>query len=1052
MKEKKYWKGLEELKEDPDFIAQRDREFAEELPVEELWGSGAWKQPQSRRDFLRLMGFGVSAAAMAASCRIPVKHAIPYVIKPEEVIPGKALWYASTFVDGNDFCPVLVKVRDGRPIKIEPSTTANISAQSPYRFLFGGTSARAQASVLSLYDLTRPHFPTVQGNEVRKENQADVEQELKSKLQQISARGGNIVLVTGTILSPSTQALIRDFLKAFPGSRHVIYDAVSHAALAAAHEKWFGVYAAPGYHFEQAEVIVSLGSDFLGTWLSPTEFARQYVQNRKVSPERTQMSRHYQFEACLSLTGANADERAVLKPSQEAVAAVALYRLLRGEPAPSINARADALLSRAAADLKAHRGRSLVVSGSNDQAVQEIVAAINLMLGNYGSTLRMDLYMRAHQGNDAPVETLLRELKSGAVHALIFYGANPVYDHPRGVEFAEAIPKVELTLSLNDRIDETTVLCTYHFPDHHYLESWNDCSPYHGLYLMTQPVIWPLFRTRQAQETLMMLCGINGDFYSYMQRYWEQNIFPLQSSFTSFQAFWDNAVKEGAVEVRTTAAVRMPEAIDVSGATEAVMAAAQQANGFELYLYEKVGSGNGRYANNPWLMELPDPISKVVWDNYLCISPKLAKELQVEMDVAEQRSDLVSVTLGETTLTLPVFIQPGQEDHTVAVALGYGRTHAGRSGNNVGVNVYPWVTFNGQHRQYHASGVVISKTGKKHELAMTQTHFSFEGRDVIQETTLNRYRNNPHAGKEKKEHLKEIWAQTLYPEHPLPAIRWGMSIDLNSCIGCGACAVSCQAENNVPVVGKTEVRRIHEMTWLRIDRYYSFPSEKGFVTKEEDYDEIVDYQQVQVVFQPMLCQHCDNAPCENVCPVNATNHSSEGLNQMAYNRCIGTRYCANNCPYKVRRFNWLDYTTADVFPWNEPWKIPTLNIEDLQMHDAVTRMVLNPDVTVRTRGVMEKCSFCVQRLQEAKLEAKMQGRPLRDGDARTACQTACPTDAIQFGNLREEGSRVKKDHEDARAYYVLAELNTQPGIAYLKKVRNTTEENISAEQAQPAHG
>lgn len=1052
MEAKKYWKGLEELKADPDFIARRDNEFAEELPVEDIFNSSAVRRPQSRRDFLRLMGFGVSAATLAASCRIPVRHAIPYVIKPEEIIPGKAVWYASTFVDGNDVCPVLVKVRDGRPIKIEPSHTTNIGSDSPHRFLFGGTSARAQASVLSLYDLTRPHFPTVQGKEVLPENMADVDAEIRSKLAQIAGRGGQIVLLTPTVLSPSTRALIADFLKAYPGSRHVSYDAVSYSALAAVHGKWFGIQAPPAYQFEQAEVIVSLGADFLGTWLSPTEYARQYVQNRKVSPERTVMSRHYQLESRLSLTGANADERAVIKPSQEALAAVALYRLLRGEAAPSLNARADALLKRAAADLQAHQGRSLVVCASNDAAAQEVVAAINLMLGNYQKTLRLDVHANVQRGQDEAADRLVDELKAGSVQALIVYGANPVYEHPRGSEIAEALGKMELTLSLNDRADETTVLCTYHIPDQHYLESWNDCSPRNGLFLITQPVIWPLFRTRQAQETLMNLAGISGDYYSYMKRYWEQNVFPRQSAHGSFQQFWDHAVKEGAVEVAPQSSFSMPQSLDAEGAAAAVLSAAQKASGLELVLYEKVGLGNGRYANNPWLMEMPDPISKVVWDNYVCISPKLAEELQLQMNVSEQWSDLVSVTVGDTTLTLPVFIQPGQEDNTLAVAVGYGRTHAGRSGNHVGINVYPWARHGQQHRLYHVAGAVISKVGKRYELAMTQTHFSYEGRDAIGETTLAQYRSNPHAGKEKKEHLQTIWAQTLYPDHPQPAIRWGMSIDLNSCIGCGACTVACQAENNVPVVGKTEVRRVHEMTWLRIDRYYSFPGEQGLVVKEADYDKIEDYQQVQVVFQPMLCQHCDNAPCENVCPVNATNHSTEGLNQMAYNRCIGTRYCANNCPYKVRRFNWLDYTTADVFPWNEPWKIPTLNIEDLQMHDAVTRMVLNPDVTVRTRGVMEKCSFCVQRLQEAKLDAKMAGRPLQDGDARTACQTACPTDAIQFGNLLETDSRVRKDHDDARSYYVLADLNTQPGVAYMKKVRNAASLMAAQEtQQQPAH-
>ncbi|HYV91111.1 MAG TPA: TAT-variant-translocated molybdopterin oxidoreductase [Chitinophagales bacterium] len=1047
MENKNHWKGLDELQEDPAFIEARDKEFKDELPVEEILESSFIQKSHSRRDFLKFLGFSVTAATVAASCRIPIKKAIPYVIKPEEIVPGVANYYASTFCDGNDFCPVLVKVRDGRPIKIEPSTSRHIADNSSNRFFFGGTSARAQASVLSLYDTTRPKNPTVSGHPVTKQNLAGTDAEVRTKLQDLKNANGNIRILTPTIMSPSTKAVIADFITMYPSTKHIAYDPISYAGIAIAHEKAFGKRVIPGYHFENANVIVSIGADFLGTWISPVEFARQYVQNRKVSAKKTEMSKHYQIESRLSLTGSNADKRAVVKPSEEAVAVLALYNKLSGNSSGSnLNARADQLLTQAANDLLANKGKSLVISSSNDSNVQSVVAAINNMLGNYGSTINLNLYSNTHQSSDKDVASLFEEMNSGSVSALIVYGANPVYDHWNGKGFAEAMKKVQTTISLNDRADETSAECKYHFPDHHYLESWNDFSPRNGLYTMCQPTIWPLYQTRQAQETLLRWMGKTDDYVTYIENNWKQNVYPRQTMYGDFQTFWDNCVKEGAVEITSAEEPASGSTGDVTSAVAAVSQLAGKSGGMEVSLYEKIGAGNGRYANVPWLQEMPDPVSKVVWDNYVAVSPKFAKDNHLEMNVVEHWSDVVNVKVGNISVELPIYVQPGQNDTSVSIALGYGREKAGRSGNKIGTNVFPLLMSNGETTLYYNAAVSITKANKHYPMAITQTHFSFEGRDAIIETTLGNYKKNPNEDVENKEELKKLWAQTLYPTQDFPAIKWGMSIDLNSCIGCGACAVSCQAENNVPVVGKTEVRRVHEMSWLRIDRYFSFPSDNGMLTKENDIhidniskSKVPDFQDVQVVFQPMLCQHCENAPCENVCPVSATNHSSEGLNQMAYNRCIGTRYCANNCPYKVRRFNWLDYTTADVFPWNEPWKIPGMNLENPGMTDAVTRMVLNPDVTVRSRGVMEKCSFCVQRLQESKLTAKKEGRPLKDGDTRTACQTACPTEAIQFGNVLEENSVVRNDHDDARGYYVLSELNTRPSIVYMKKVRNTDE-------------
>lgn len=1053
MEQKNYWKGLEELHEDPGFLKERDKEFADELPVEEIFDSSIVNKPASRRDFLKMLGFSVSAATLAASCRIPVNKAIPYVIKPEEIVPGVANYYASTFFDGNDYCPVLVKTRDGRPIKIEPLNSVHIAENSPNRFLFGGTSARAQASVLSLYDITRPQQPTVTA---KKATWEVVDGEIRTRLMDAKSKGGNIRILTPTILSPSTKQVIADFMAAYPTAKQVVYDPVSYAGIAIANEKSFGKRVVPGYHFENANVIVSIGADFLGTWISPVEYTRQYVRNRKVSPEKTDMSRHYQIESRLSLTGSNADKRAVVKPSEEAIAVIALYNQLAAAMGAAtisggtVTGKAEKVIAAAATDLVANKGKSLVVAGSNDANVQAIVNAINVLLGSYGNTINLNQYSNTHQSSDKDMMVLLDEMNNGSVSTLILYGANPAYDHMNAKGFAEAIKKVETSISLNDRADETTALCRYHCPDHHYLESWNDVSARAGLFTMCQPVIWPLFDTRQAQDSLLRWMGNTEDYYSYIRKNWEKNVFPAQNKYSDAQTFWDMCVKEGAFEINTESSTVPASNIDVASAATAIMAGASKATGLELSLYEKIGLGNGRYANLPWLQELPDPVSKVVWDNYLCVSPKFAKDNGLEMDVVSHHTDMVKVTAGNVSIEVPIYVQPGQTDSSVSLALGYGRTKAGRAGNDVGQNAYPFVSSNGETCIYNITGVTVTKLNRKYEIAMTQTHFSFEGRDAIRETVLTEYKKHPELNKEEKEELKHLWAETLYPEQKFPGPKWGMSIDLNSCIGCGACAVSCQAENNVPVVGKTEVMRVHEMSWIRIDRYYSFPGEHGTIDKEKEYDHIQDYQDVQVVFQPMLCQHCDNAPCENVCPVSATNHSSEGLNQMAYNRCIGTRYCANNCPYKVRRFNWLDYTTADVFPWNEPWKIPTLGIKDPGMTDAMTRMVLNPDVTVRARGVMEKCSFCVQRIQDGKLHAKKEGRPLLESDVKSACQTACPADAISFGNLNDEKSEVRRNHEDGRAYYTLAELNTRPAIAYMQKVRNTDEMVPGGEKKEKA--
>lgn len=1030
MEANKYWKGLEELNQEAEFTELSQKEFAEEIPVEEIISETLTRKSSGRRDFLKLMGFSVTAATIA-SCRIPVKKVIPYAIKPEEIIPGVNNYYASTFMDGNEYCSILVKVRDGRPIKIEGNP------QSPVTH--GGTNARVQASVLSLYDKRRQRNPRKGNTQITWEQ---LDGEVKEQLGRVKSAGGNIRLLSSTIISPSTRAVIDDFTKAYPTATHVVYEPVSYSAIADAHATTFGKRAIPTYQFGNAEVIVGFSCDFLGTWVSPIQFAKEYIKNRKVDKDNRRMSRHIHFDSGMNMTAANADKRIALSPSEEKKAIAALYsRIVGGGASVSLdNKKVAAAVEATAQELIASKGKSLVVCGTNDYNSQLLIAAINQALGSYGSTIDISRPSTAGQANDRAVMSLLKEMQDGQVSALIIYNCNPAYSIPG---FGDAMNKVAFSIAINDRWDETASKCLYTAPKHHYLESWDDAEPRVGSYSLAQPTISPLFNTRQPQDNLLIWSGATMNYEQYLQNRWG-SVYKGNAAGTA-QDFWINSLRtgnyEGSVSGEAGGAPSGTLSADVSAAASTLSSA--NGGGLELVLYEKVGIGNGKNANNPWLQELPDPITKATWDNYAMVPVRYAADNGITT------GDVISVKAGNYSVDLPAIVQPGLSNKTIAIALGYGRTLSGPAGDNVGKNAYPFVTFDGRSFQYATGNVSVAKTGEWIQMAQTQTHHTIEGRDIVKETTLTEYKANTLAGNESRVKNEAILKTTLYPRHDYNTLRWFMSIDLNSCIGCGACAIACHAENNVPVVGRTEVARVHEMHWMRIDRYYSFAKAdstklRDRITKEKEYDpesgatQVNDYEDVNVVFQPMLCQHCEHAPCENVCPVNATNHSTEGINQMAYNRCVGTRYCANNCPYKVRRFNWLDYTTADSFPWNT-----AEGAKQIGMLDSLTRMVLNPDVTVRSRGVMEKCTFCVQRMQETKLLAKKEERTIRDGEAVTACAQACPTDAIVFGNIHDPESRIRKANDDDRTYYVLNEIHTMPSIGYKTKVRNV-DDNQSA--------
>ncbi|MCC6412189.1 MAG: TAT-variant-translocated molybdopterin oxidoreductase [Saprospiraceae bacterium] len=1045
------WVSTEDLNKEESFLQSAEKEFSIEN-IDQTEGNWA----ASRRDFLKLMGFGLGAATIAASCEIPVKRAIPYVSKPDEIVPGVANYFATSFVNGGDYCAVLVKTREGRPIKIEGNSLSNVTG--------GGTSARAQAMVLSLYDTKRiKSAGKIADGGINDQSWADFDKEVKAKL----AAGGNVRIITNTIISPTAKKALAEFAAKYPNSRVVTYDPVSSAALLAANEQSFGIRAIPGYRFDAAEVIVSFGADFLGTWISPVEYARAYAEKRRVKSAKDNMSRHYQVESHMSLTGSNADNRIMVKPSEQGAAICTLYNEIAsltggaGIGGPKVNDKAAGALKKVAKELVAARGKSLVVSGSNNVSEQVIVNKINDMLGNVNTTVDFSHPSYQRQGDEREMMRLVEEMNAGQVAVAIAWGANPAYELPNSTKFAEAFAKVGTRVSFSGILDETTLLCTHSAPANHLLESWGDAEPRKGHFSLIQPTIAPLFNTRQAEHSLLEWAdsaNLNREdeqpYYQYLKSHWAGDLFATQNKYSTPAAFWDMSLHDGIFEqAPSLVTAGFKGTVDASGVTK------PSSSEVEISFYETVNIGGGQYAHNPWLQEMPDPITRTVWGNYLSVPVEWDGVNNINGWKNLNDGDTVEVDINGQKQTCVVVKTFGQMPGTVSIALGGGR-QSGGSGVGFGVNVNPWLPVQGGLVQYHTGASVSGKTGEEKHFSCVQDHHTLgvtamgkeEGKVInadekslgykgFQGSLTDRsiifhanFKELPKLEKDMADfhaHSSHLNEQTLYPdnvEYFGTGIKWGMYIDLNSCIGCGACQVACLSENNVPVVGKKEVARHHEMTWLRIDRYF-----------------YGDLENPKVVYQPMMCQHCDNAPCENVCPVNATNHSMEGINQMAYNRCIGTRYCANNCPYKVRRFNWLDYTTADTWPANEERVFWVEGDEKPFYADNLVRMVMNPDVTVRSRGVIEKCSLCVQRIQEGKLTAKQESRAIMDNDVRTACQTACPTGAIVFGNTNNPDSAVNKARKNAGAlaYQVLEEINVRPVVQYSAKIHNSNEELVS---------
>ncbi len=1063
---RQYWQSVEQLENNEEFVAKNSNEFSEDLPLDEFLGKEELNATStSRRDFLKFVGFSVTAATLAA-CEAPVMKSIPYVVKPEEITPGVANYYASAYYDGFDFAPILVKTREGRPIHIEGNKMCDLTK--------GGVNTRVNSSLLSLYDLARVRNPRINGEDAK---WSKVDKTVKDSL----AAAKNVRILTNSIISPSTRAAIGAFESKLGSEespvnfKHVTYDEYSAAGIIGANKNSFGKAVVPNYSFNKANVIVSFGADFLSTWLSSSQYATAYGQHR--APEEGEMSRHYQFEANYSLTGTNADIRGAVKPNEIGLAVIDLYNAIASSTGNAAIKGANLdddndisnKIKNAAKDLLANKGKSLVVCGSNDVATQEVVNGINQMIGSYGHTINIDKPLNIRQSNDTDFIDLVKEMKSGSVDTLLIYGVNPAYSAPASLGFAEALAKVKTSVSFSGVADETGSATTILAPDNHYFENWNDYSPYDGVAFIAQPVIRPLFSktkehqgTRQAQESMLRFVKVNTSFYDFMKSNWETAIYPLQTKYTMFEDLWNNSVHDGFIHYTPapkpmTLEMHVPADINVAASK---VVKNSKATGVVAELYTETAMGIGNQANNPWLQELPNPLTKVTWDNYVAMNPSDCADAGYTTRYGQQSpASLVNVTIGGSTMKLPVIALPGQRIGTVSIALGYGRTKAGKvveqgdmtaadGSKTIGANLFSSVTVKDGKFNYYVDDVKIELAEEvEYPIGLAQTHFTEMDRKIVNETSLATFVKgkdvyNPDNtvvdayGVAQKVEKLDLWAvQDIALGH-----RWGMTIDLSKCIGCNACVTSCHSENNVPVVGKDEVRRNRIMSWLRIDRYFSSDMSKvaaesveGGIGTKAMYDKMeLPSFYPEAVHQPVMCQQCNHAPCETVCPVAATTHSNEGLNQMTYNRCIGTRYCANNCPYKVRRFNWFNYVGDFKFTDVNP------------AQNDLGRMVLNPDVVVRARGVMEKCSFCVQRIQTGKLDAKKEGRTVADGDIVSACSSVCPTHAIQFGDLNDSHTAIKIESVKDRSYHLLEEVGTQPNVFYLTKVRNIDEERIPA--------
>jgi molybdopterin-containing oxidoreductase family iron-sulfur binding subunit len=961
----RYWKSLEELAETDEVREMLHREFPEQ--ASELL------DPASRRDFLKLMGASLALAGIGACTQRPEESIVPYVQAPEQIVPGKPLHFASAVSLGGLAAGVLVESHMGRPTKIEgnPDHPASL----------GATDSFAQASVLSLYDPDRSQTLTHLGEIATWSQFLEALRILKEG--QSLLPGGGVRILTETVTSPTLARQIREVLAAMPGAKWHQYEPVhrDHARRGAA--MVFGEPLDPIHRFDRADVVLSLGSDFLGSGPGSVRHVRDFAGRRRA---KDHPSRLYAIESTPTLTGAKADHRLPLSPGGIEDFARALAARLGVPVAAGASSSGKAFLDAVARDLEAHRGSSLVVAGETESpTVVALAHAMNHALGNLGRTVVLvDPPDAAPVEHGASIRDLARDMDAGRVSFLLVLGGNPVYDAPADLRFGEVLQKVAMRAHLSLYNDETSVLCQWHLPQAHALECWSDTRAHDGTASIVQPLVAPLYGGKSAHDVLAALAGKSqASAYETVRDTWRP-----RAGAADFERFWRRAVHDG---VLPETALPERSVAPVRGWEGALPPARSEGEGLHVLFRPDPTVFDGRFANNGWLQELPKPLTKLTWDNAALVSPALAERLSLS------NGDVVEVEAEGSRVEAPVWILPGQAESCVTVHLGYGRTRAGRVGSGAGFDAYRLRT---SERPWSVAGASLRKTGRRRTLACVQDHHSMEGREPVHVVRLGEH--GAHDGEDHRGegagHGGHGELPTMYPAHPYPGHAWGMSIDLDSCVGCGACVVACQAENNIPIVGRDQVAVGREMHWLRIDRYF-----EGSLDNPETYH------------QPLPCMHCENAPCEVVCPVAATAHSSEGLNDMVYNRCVGTRYCSNNCPYKVRRFNFLQYADFET--------------ESL-------KLLRNPDVTVRSRGVMEKCTYCVQRINEARITAQREDREIRDGEIVTACQQACAAQAIVFGDVNDPESRVSRLKRDGRDYSLLEELNTRPRTTYLAAVRN----------------
>lgn len=1046
----------------------------------------------SRRDFMRISGVAAAAAAAAgAGCdamRNPVERIVPYVDRPEETRIGKFSTYATVW----NSVGVLVRTRVGRPVKLEGNPNHPTS--------LGGLSARGQSSYMSLYDPDRAQAPMLlkgKGDTAEVKTWDTIDNEIVNHLKK-AGKSVRLGILTETSTGSAQAALIAEVLGQLQNAKHYTYEPTNDEAILLANEAAYGERTIPHYRFDKADMVVSLQSDFLGDWLSPVEFTKQFSKRRDPNGK---MSRLVAFEGMLTLTGANADDRYKVRPSDLAHVCMALAHEVivtakagplasNGQAKSSVTAfTADAVSKRTGVDaavLKAvgaelakHVNGAIVVAGgiaSSTENGVELEAAVNLLnaaLGADGHTIERDTVTRQSQGQLSQLKALIDDINSGKIDALVVAGPNPVYSAPAELGLEAALKNIPFFVSCNDRIDETSAYANFLATGSHFLESWGDALPFAGQYSLQQPVIRPLYATRSFEASLITWLSKselipslktfleegtepggnqagNADFktgpwYRYLRAHWEKEVYPKAKAVSGFEAFWEAVLRKG-IWVSPEAARTAPTfnvAKNAALLPKQVGEAAKRGGlgSKEIVLFSSIPLGDGRYANNGHLLELPDPITRSTWDSYVMVGSKTFR------DEGLQNGQFLKIRPAgsDKELEFPVIMVPGMHEDVVAVPLGWGRTKAGEVANGLGENAFAFSTVSKQGTQVLAGiEVGLTKTDKVETPAIPQGSqvIDLHKRTFIATTTLAEYQKDQSAGIHKHPPLKDFWEDHQY------SLKWGMSVDLSKCTGCGACVIACQEENNTPVVGRQGITEGREMHWMRIDRYYKLPHneelehrrESAFTDPmfaEEPYVEMSEYlDEPRVVFQPIMCQHCENAPCETVCPVLATMHSSDGLNQMAYNRCVGTRYCANNCPFKVRRFNWYNYSenrSEEFFAR----LYPELKLHGTYNNRHPLHMAFNPEVTVRSRGVMEKCTFCVQRIRRGKWQMKKEGRDkIIDGDVVTACQQTCPADAITFGNLIDPNSAVSKMHAKASALSPLGEIGVESSVAYLTKVIN----------------